>query len=303
MRSHYLTYRNYLKNRFGRPAQIIPVNGGFSCPNRDGTKSWTGCTFCDNRSFSPVALNTTSIADQLSVVTKHNISGNKVFLAYLQPFSNTYGSVNQLKSVYEPILDVPEIKGLILGTRPDCLSAEVCEYLSQLNQRIYLSIEIGLQSSSDKTLACNNRGHTWLDFENAVRQLAENNIETASHVMIGLPGDTTETILTTAKKLSGLPVHGIKIHQLMIIKGTKMESWYLQGKAEPYTLEKYTHIVCRFLKLLRPDQYIHRIIADSKPEHGLIAPMWSAEKLKSLSYINKYMNDKKVYQGMDYKNL
>ncbi|MGD9202276.1 MAG: TIGR01212 family radical SAM protein, partial [Chitinispirillia bacterium] len=122
MQNHYLTYRNYLKNRFGKAVQIIPVNGGFSCPNRDGTKSFAGCTFCDNRSFSPVALKPKSISHQLSEVIKNNTSKNKIFLAYLQPFSNTYGSVNQLKRVYEPILGVTGIKGLIIGTRPDCLS-------------------------------------------------------------------------------------------------------------------------------------------------------------------------------------
>ncbi len=300
MAPHYHTYRTYLKKRFGKPVRKIPINCGFSCPNLDGTISNKGCTFCDNRSFSPVALNSSSGVSQLEKSIQKASSKFKLFIAYLQPFTNTYGTVEQLKSAYEPIITVPGVIGLSIGTRPDCLSPEICDYLSDIADRTYLSVEVGLQSASDKTLAYNNRGHTYLDFEAAVKELNTRKIESVAHVMIGLPGDTYKSIMDTARKLAALPVHGIKIHQLMIIRGTQMGEWYKKGEIQPIELETYTVLVSNFISLLRPGQYIHRIMADSKPECGLIAPLWSAEKMKSLAFIKKYMDENEVVQGSSF---
>lgn len=297
MSYHYVTYRSYLKKRFGKPVLKIPINGGFSCPNRDGTKSNSGCTFCDNRSFSPVALVSSSVITQLTASIQRASSRYELFIAYLQPFSNTYGTVEKLKSIYEPVIAVPGVIGLAVGSRPDCLSSGIYEYLADINNRTYLSIELGLQSASDKTLAYNNRGHTFSDFKAAVQELADREIETVAHVMIGLPGDTAESMLDTARELAKLPVSGVKIHQLMIIRGTRIEEWYNNGEIKPLELEKYAELVSDFISLLRPDQHIHRIMADSKPEHGLIAPQWSAEKMKSIAFIQNYMDENNVIQG------
>lgn len=298
----YNTYRTYLKKRFGKPVLKIPINGGFSCPNRDGTKSSSGCTFCDNSSFSPAALDSSSVVSQLTTSIQRASSKVELFIAYLQPFTNTYGTVEQLKYIYEPIIAIPGVIGLAVGTRPDCLSSEVCDYLADIAKRTYLSIEIGLQSASDETLAYNNRGHTYLDFVEAVLKLKDRAVESVAHVMVGLPGDTRESMLNTARELAKLPVQGIKIHQLMIIRGTQMEEWYRQGKVIPLTLEEYALLVSDFISLLRPDQYIHRILADSKPEHGLVSPLWSAEKMKSLALIKEYMDKNGIQQGSRFMN-
>lgn len=301
MAYHYLTYRSYLKERFGKPVLKIPINGGFSCPNRDGTKSTLGCSFCDNRSFSPVALESSSVISQLTASIQRASSRYELFIAYLQPFSNTYATVEKLKSIYEPLIAVAGVVGLAVGTRPDCLSSDTYDYLADINKRTYLSIEIGLQSASDETLAYNNRGHTFSAFKATVQELADREIETVVHIMIGLPGDTAESMLNTARELAKLPVNGVKIHQLMIIRGTKLEEWYNKGEIKPLKLEEYAELVSDFISLLRPDQHIHRIMADSKPEHGLIAPLWSAEKMKSIAFIQNYMDENNVIQGRDYK--
>lgn len=298
MQLPYNTYRSYLKSRFGKPVLKIPVNAGFSCPNLDGTVNTRGCCFCDNRSFSPVALEQSTVVSQLQRSIRHASPAFEHFIAYLQPFTNTYGTVEHLQTIYEPLIDQKGVIGLAIGTRPDCLSDTICAYLAEIAQKTYLSIEIGLQSGSDITLAHNNRGHTFEDFVTAVNKLASYNIETVAHVMLGLFGDTVSTITDTAIKLSHLPVHGIKIHQLMIIKGTEYERWYAENTVTPLTLKEYAHLVGIFLSYLKPQQCIHRIMADSHPRYGLIAPLWSAEKQSSIQYIQNYLHTHHIHQGM-----
>ncbi|MBD3345736.1 MAG: TIGR01212 family radical SAM protein [Chitinivibrionales bacterium] len=293
---HYNSYRSYLKERFSTPVLKVPINGGFSCPNRDGTISREGCLFCDNRSFSPAAQNIDSPLEQL----KNSIARAEKYsaiLPYLQPFTNTYGSVEYLKSVYEPLICLPKVVGLAIGTRPDCFNEEIYSYLKDLETRTYLNVELGLQSSHPETLRRINRGHGWDEFVKCVNELASKNIETVAHIIIGLPGETPDMIYTTARKLASLPLTGIKIHQLMIIKGTPFESWYISGKAVPLSLPAYAKLVGEVISFLNPKQHIHRVLADSRPEYGLIAPLWSAEKLKSLNYIRSYMDKNSIVQG------
>ena len=288
-----IPYRSYLKNRFGSNVLKIPVNAGFSCPNRDGTKSLDGCAFCDNRAFSPVHASKTSPAGQVSDAVDKCNGKYKLFLPYLQPFSNTYAPVDKLKSVYEPLLSITGVVGLAIGTRPDCFDEPIYEYLGELNKRAYLSVELGLQSGHDSVLARMNRGHTVQDFKDAVSRLDRLGIETVAHVILGLPGETDEMVEETAAMLAALPVRGVKAHQLMIIAGTPLEQMYRSGSARALTLEEYAALLRKFLARLRPEQHIHRIIADSTPERGLIAPMWSAEKIKALNYINAKSNNNK----------
>ncbi|MFP4417982.1 MAG: TIGR01212 family radical SAM protein [Fibrobacterota bacterium] len=283
----YITYRSWLKKRFGAPVHKIPLNGGFSCPNRDGVKGKDGCAFCDNSSFSPVALTGTQVLDQLRAAISR--SSHSLYLPYLQPFSNTYGDVSYLKQIYEPLIHESGVIGLAIGTRPDCLPQEVVTYLGELSRRTYLSIELGLQSASDEVLSTIRRAHSYDDFLHAVRALDAVGIETVAHVMFGLPGQTSEMILDMADKLAALPVAGVKIHQLMIIEGTQVADWYRTGAIAPLTLEEYAERVAAFLRHLRPDQLIHRIMADSRPEHGLIAPLWSARKSESIRYIQDFI--------------
>ncbi len=279
----------------------IPLSGGFSCPNRDGTKSSSGCLFCDNRSFSPAALRFESPVEQLQKIIGAVSSRYQMFIPYLQPFSNTYGKVKDLTLVYEPLLAIQGVVGLAIGTRPDCFSDEIYSYLSDLNQRTYLSIEIGLQSAHNSTLEKINRGHTAEEFIAAVNQLAELGIDVVAHLMLGLPGETPEMMLKTADFIAKLPVSGVKIHQTMIIKGTVFEEMYIGKELYTIDLQKYGELLCDFLDHLRPDQLIHRIMADSKPEFGLIAPMWSIGKSHSLSTIHRIMDKRKSSQGALYR--
>jgi len=282
-----ISYRSYLKARFGGSVLQIPVNAGFSCPNRDGTKSRGGCAFCDNRAFSPVCDNPSPPTGQvLSSIDKCR-GKYKLFLPYLQPFSNTHAPVDKLRSVYEPLLSIGGVIGLAIGTRPDCLAEPVCDYLGELNRKTYISIEIGLQSGHDSTLALMNRGHTVQDFRDAVLRLDSRGIEAVAHVILGLPGETDAMAEETAATLAGLPVSGVKVHQLMIIEGTPIERMYRSGEARALSIEEYAALLRKFLSRLRPDQRLHRLAADSKPEYGLVAPMWSADKMRAVNDINR----------------
>ncbi len=295
--NRYNSYRSYLTKRFGMPVLKIPLNGGFSCPNRDGMIGTDGCSFCDNRSFSPVAITTAAIVDQLAGAIERDHGRHDAFIAYLQPFTNTYGSVGRLSEVYEPIISHPGVVGLAVGTRPDCLPKDVCRYLQDVSKRTYLSVEIGLQSGSDEVLAASGRGHDTAAFADAVRRLGDLEIETVAHVMIGLPGDTRERMIETADLLASLPVAGVKIHQLMIIEGTRLFLQYERKEVTPPPLDDYANALCDFLERLRPNQRIHRIMADSTAKNGLVAPLWSADKMKSVQRIHEVMETRKLEQG------
>jgi uncharacterized protein len=297
---HYNTYSAYLKKRFKKPVLKLPVNGGFNCPNRDGTKSTWGCAFCDNRSFSPVANAAASPVEQLRESMRRASGRYTAFIAYLQPYSNTYGDAAHLRVVYEPLVKEEGVVGLSIGTRPDCLSDAVCSYLRELACRTYCCVEIGLQSSHDATLMLINRGHTYGEFVKAVERLAAMNIETAAHVILGLPGESEEMMFETAARCAGLPISGVKIHQLMVIRGTPMERLFADGRARAPSLEEYAPLLCGFLERLRPDQHIHRIMSDSTIENGLLAPEWSAHKQTSLRLLHEYMDKNSIAQGSKY---
>jgi radical SAM protein (TIGR01212 family) len=297
---HYNAYSAYLKKRFNQPVLKLPVNGGFNCPNRDGVKSLQGCAFCDNRAFSPVAGASVSPIEQLRESIRRAAGRYTAFIAYLQPFSNTYGDAAHLHAVYEPLVKEEGVVGLSIGTRPDCLSDDVCGYLKDLARRTYLCVEIGLQSSHDATLTLINRGHTFDEFVKASKTLAAMNIETSAHVILGLPGESEGMMFETAARCAGLPINGVKIHQLMIIEGTPMERMSAEGKVRALALDEYAPLLCGFLKRLRPGQWVHRIMSDSRKETGLLAPGWSSRKQASLRFLHEYMDKNDVVQGSLY---
>jgi uncharacterized protein len=298
---HYRSYRKYIRQRFGRPVLTIPVNAGFSCPNRDGTLSANGCAFCDNRSFSRVWDNTSPVISQIEKAIECVKNKFDAFIVYLQPFSNTYGSIDRLSQIYEAVISYPRVVGLAIGTRPDCFSNEIYDYLYDVSRRTYLSMEVGLQSAHDETLMQCLRGHSVENFRQCIRSLSKRGISTVAHVILGLPSETEQMMKETALEIARLPVTGIKIHQLMIIRETLAHQWYVQGKIESLTLEHYAHLLAQFLSYCRPDQYIHRVVADSRIETGLVAPLWSANKLETLNYLNGYMDEKKITQGKLWK--
>jgi radical SAM protein (TIGR01212 family) len=298
--SNFNSYRSYILKRFSKPILKIPISGGFSCPNRDGTYSSNGCIFCDNVSFSPAAHKATAPVEQLSSVIKRS-PRYELFIPYFQPYSNTYGTVELLQSVYEPLLSVKGVVGLAVGTRPDCFSNEIFKYLEELASRTYLSVELGLQSTHEETLKLINRGHTFDSFSKTVTCLAQSGIETVAHVMLGLPGETPAMMAETASRIAALPVTGVKIHQLMIIKGTELEQWYLEQRIDPLSIDAYAELLSTFLIHLRPDQHIHRLLADSKQRFGLIAPLWSESKDKSLAYLIDILEKNGIVQGAAYR--
>lgn len=283
------TVRNFLKKKFGGEVLKIPVNAGFSCPNKENGAF--GCIFCDNRSFSPVAIKTENVVEQFCEKRNRMRHKFQYFMPYLQPNTNTYASVDKLKEIYEPLISQDGVVGLAVGTRPDAISAECENYLSSINSRTYLSLELGLQSANNKTLKLINRGHTAECFAEKVEKLAEKNIEIVAHVMLGLPEETEEDMFNTAKFLSQIPVKGVKIHQLMIIKDTPLEKWYDEKKLEVFSLEKYAETLAKFLENLREDIILHRIMADCSLKNGLVAPLWSAEKSNALNYIRNYLKN------------
>ncbi len=298
---HYRSYRKYVRSRFGCRVQTIPVSAGFSCPNRDGTKSNSGCSFCDNRSFSPVADEASSVVTQIERAISHAPQKIGAFIVYLQPFSNTYGTLAQLSSIYEPIISYPRVVGLSVGTRPDCFTEEIYDYLSHVSRRTYLCVEVGLQSAHDATLTLHHRGHTVEDFRQCIFSLSTREIATVAHVILGLPYETEQMMMETAQEIADLPVTGIKIHQLMVIRGTLLHQWYEQGKIECLTLERYAETLAGFLSYLRPDQFIHRLAAEASIKNGLIAPLWSRDKQPVLDFLNNYMDKEHVVQGSRWK--
>ncbi|KMQ53069.1 putative Fe-S oxidoreductase [Chitinispirillum alkaliphilum] len=294
----YNSYRSYLKRRFGGPVLKVALNGGFSCPNRDGSKSSGGCTFCDNRSFSTAVLSSESVVNQFTSAIHRSSKRFRHYLPYLQPYSNTYGSVRQLEQMYEPLINVPGSVGLAIGTRPDCFNEEIYQYLGELSKRSYLSVELGLQSGHDSVLQKVNRGHSVDQFVYAAERLSSYGIEVVAHLILGLPGESGEMMEQTARKIGSMDsVAGVKIHQLMIIAGTEMEKSFQRGEIDLLSLEEYTEQLCRFLCSINPHQHVHRIMADSKVELGLIAPLWSTEKTGSISYIHEYMRKTGFVQG------
>lgn len=296
----YKTYRNYLKKRFGGPVFKVPINGGFSCPHKE---DGNGCHFCDNVTFSPAAKKAAvDVVDQLTRAIERNKRRYNNFLPYLQPNTNTYGTLTELKEIYEPLLAADHCVGLAIGTRPDCFSEEIYAYLEEISQRTYLSVELGLQSSSNKTLTNINRGHDFESFKVAVNRLHSMGIEVVTHLMAGLPGETVEDMVQTVRNISALPIGGVKFHQLMVIRGTAFAKQYEEQLFDTLSLERYAEILGTLLEHTRKDILIHRIMADT-PRHNndLISPLWSYEKDSSVQWLQKYLIENNVQQGRLFK--
>jgi len=285
MTTPYRSMNAYLKERFGERVQKVSLDAGFTCPNRDGTKAVGGCIYCNNESFnfSP----DTSVKEQLAlgIEKARRRYGAKKFIAYYQAYSNTYGSPEFLYDTYSTIYDFPEVVGISIGTRPDCVPDAVLEVVQQFAATHEVWLEYGLESSSDESLRRLNRAHTYSDFVDAVQRTAGRGIRIGSHIITGLPWETEEQMLQTARDIASLPVDGIKVHNLHIVKGTAME---ILHRREPYgllTLEHYAKIAARILAILPPDMIIMRLTAEC-PDDLLIAPDWTNQKSEILSAIH-----------------
>lgn len=301
---HYITLNNYLKYKYNKKVFKISLNGNFSCPNRDGTISHMGCIFCSEKGSGDFAGEKThSLKDQFYEV-KHQMEKkwpDGYYIAYFQANTNTYASLDELKSKYEQIITKdgpidPKIKILAIATRPDCLSDEIIEYLSTLNKKIKLIIELGFQTKHQKTINLINRGYNNDIFEETLKKLQKENIETVVHIINGLPYETKEMMIETVKYLNDLKINGIKIHMLHIMKNTPLEKYYQENPFPILTLSEYTDIITTQLRYLNTSIVIHRVTGDS-PKELLIEPLWTLKKFVVINEIDKLMRKEKIYQG------
>ncbi len=298
-RYHTLNY--YFKNKYGKKTFKVPLNGNFSCPNKE--KDGHGCIFCSRLGSGDFAGN---VLDPLDIQFKKGIEmmekkwPNSYYIGYFQANTNTYAPLNELKQKYELILKQPNVVGLNIATRSDSISKECYDYLEELSHKTNLIVEIGLQSIHDKTLQFINRGHDLNNFEQCIKELKKRNIETVVHIINGLPNETKEDMIETVKYLNKLNINGIKIHMLHITKDTDLEDYYRTNPFHILTKEEYIDIVISELEYLSPEIVIHRITGDPKKE-DLIEPSWLLKKFCVLNDIDKEMVKRNTYQGIKIK--
>lgn len=296
----YYTLDYFYKEKFKSKVFKISLNAGFSCPNKDGTKGYGGCIYCSKLGSGDYAgEKDKSLVQQFNDVKNimlHKWPESK-YIVYFQANTNTYAPVNVLKEKYESVLFLDNVIGINIATRPDSISDECLEYLEELNKKTYLTVELGLQTIHDETSKLINRGHDLKCFEKMVKKLRERNINVVVHIINGLPYETKEMMLSTAKYLSNLDIQGIKIHMLHILKDTALANLYEKEKFHVLTREEYVDIVCSQLEILREDIVIHRITGDPNPD-DLIEPKWLIKKFGVLNEIDKEMARRDTYQGI-----
>lgn len=294
----YNQYSAHLKNKFGVKVYKITLDAGFSCPNRDGTISTGGCIFCDDGgSFSQAHSNLLSIEEQVKTGAeklKNRFKAQK-FMSYFQAFSNTYKPVNELEKIYNSALNHPDIVGISIGTRPDCIDAEKIKLISGFKDDYYTWIEYGLQSIHDKTLKRINRGHDFDCFLKAYEKTKEAGINVCAHVIFGL-WETHDEIMQTAQKLAELRVDGVKIHMLCALEGTQLAQIYREGGIEFMNEDEYVQTVCDFLEYLPKETTIHRLAGNGLSSE-LIAPKWLGKKFDCLNKIDREFINRNSYQG------
>ena len=301
MNPYYKDYQEYLAEIFpGEKIQKISVNAGFSCPNRDGTIGTGGCIYCDNTSFTPsYCFEGDSVKMQLE---KGKIFFSRKYpqmryLAYFQSFTNTFrgtsvrkGTVEELKSLYQAALEVEQVAGLIIGSRPDCFSEELIAMLVKLNQQSPVFVEIGAESSHDSTLATINRGHDWKTVEMVVRQLAEAGIRTGLHLIMGLPGEKESDMLETVDRSCGLPIDSVKFHHLQVIAGTRLSGMVRNGqlRVEPWDVDDYLKFCCRIVERVPKHIAIERFLA-SAPPAKVESPRWGLKNYEFTAKLHKLL--------------
>lgn len=303
----YNSYSEWVRNRFGGRVQKLTIDAGFTCPNRDGTKGTGGCTYCNNDAFNPSYCHShKSITQQIEEgIQFHKVRYRRAsnYLAYFQAFSNTYAPLNVLKKLYGEALAVPGVKGLVIGTRPDCMDDEKLEYLSHLNKTHFVSVEYGIESCYNETLKRINRGHTFEETAEAIEKTAKAGIHTGSHLIFGLPGESREQMMEQADIINQLPLSSIKFHQLQIIEGTTMASQY---KANPsqfdlFTLEEYIDFVISFTERLRPGIVIERFSSEAPPRFQA-GPTWGMLRTDQvMNLIDNAFKEKNTFQGRLYQ--
>ena len=296
----YKHLNKYLKDKFGERTLKICIDGGFTCPNRDGRAGYGGCAFCSERGSGEHI-----IPDKISNQVKNYFTSYKAerankFIAYFQNFTNTYDSIENLKMKYDAALIDDRIVALAIATRPDCISEDICKLLKSYSEKYYVWVELGLQTSNENTGKVINRDYTDEQFSAAVSLLNKYNIDVVTHIMVGLPGENFDDIKNTVDFINNYSIQGLKIHSTYVVKNTRLADMYFNGTYTPISLEYYLDCACYILTHISPDIVIHRVSGDA-PKDLLIAPDWNLHKKWIINGLDKLLRDKDLYQGMDYK--
>jgi len=295
----YYDLKSYWRNRFGGRVYKLPIDAGFTCPNRDGRVATGGCSYCDGRGSrlresGPLP----SVAEQIvrgqAYYRKHRGAGQ--FIAYFQTFTNTYGPLDHLRNLYDGALAQEDVIGLSVGTRPDCVPDAVIQLLQGYTDKHHVWLEFGLQSMHDRTLKMINRGHSRDIFVGALQRVAGRGIQVCTHIIVGLPGETRKDILETARFLAALPIQGIKIHALLALRGTVLGKQYEDGLIALMTRAEYVDTVCDILEILPPEMVIQRLTADGYRDIFL-APQWAVNKMEVLNAIERELERRNTHQG------
>ena len=300
----YNEFGPWLKAQIGTKVQKISLNAGFTCPNRDGSVGVGGCTYCNNQTFNPEYCKTEKTVVQQLEEGKRFFARKypeMKYLAYFQAYTNTYAGLEELRCKYENALSVDGVVGLVIGTRPDCMPEALLDYLSELNDRTFVLVEYGIESTYDRTLQRINRGHDYASVVDAVTRTAQRGIFTGGHVILGLPGETHDDIIKEAEMLSELPLTTLKLHQLQLIRGTRMAEEYFTSPEDfhLFTADEYIDLVIDFVEHLRPDIVLERFVSQS-PSSLLAVPGWGLKNYEFVDKVRKRMDELNACQGRLY---
>lgn len=301
MKQRYLNYNKLLREQFSERIQKISINAGFTCPNRDGSKGVGGCTYCNNQTFSPQYCHPAkSVMQQVEEGIRffNHKYQSQYYLAYFQSYTNTYDSLSNLTELYNQAISNPKVKGIVVGTRPDCVSQELLNYFAELSRKYYVMIEYGVESTNDETLRFINRAHSYATSKQSIIQTAHKGINTAAHLILGLPKEPREQIIQHAKNVSQLPLTALKLHQLQLVKGTVMAKQYKEHPEwfQLYTVEEYVDLVIDFLEHLSPNIAVERFVSQS-PKELLIAPNWGLKNFEFAHKVEKRLEERDTWQG------
>ena len=297
----YNDFSGYFRRKFDGRVQKISIDAGFTCPNRDGSRGMGGCSYCNNQTFSPAYCHleksvTAQLNEGIEFFARKYTSIK--YLAYFQAYSNTYAPVENLKMLYEEALGHPQIIGLVIATRPDCLTNEILDYLQLLAQKYYIMVEFGIESHKDMSLDRINRGHTFQESVKALQETARRKIHNCAHLILGLPGETELDWLDQARVISTLPVENLKLHQLQIHKNTRMYREYVQNPEQypMFSVEGYLDLVVQYLELLNPAIIVERFVSEA-PDDLLVAPRWGLKNFEFTAKLEKLLEARDTWQG------
>ena len=296
---YYYDYGTWIRHRFPFRVQKISIDAGFTCPNRDGRLSTGGCIYCDNRTFNP------AYCQRKDSITQQLEAGKQFFarkypemkyLAYFQAYTNTYASISHLRELYEEALSVKDIVGIVIGTRPDCISDELLDYLEDLNRRTFLIVEYGVESANEDTLRRINRGHSFAQSRLAIEKTHQRGILTGAHIILGLPGEDAQENLRQAPLISSLPIDILKIHQMQIIRDTRLADEFEQKPFHIYSVDEYIELIANYIQRLRKNMVLERFVSQS-PKELLIAPQWGLKNHEFTDLLNNYLKNHQIHQG------